>query len=709
MTRITISLLLALLVPMCAKGADTKFFRKAADRVWNTRPDLFDPHREIPDSIKEGTSAVIIGEYNYTKADYNAAAGETRSECEWFTRRLVKLLDSKAVEEFSKHEFGESAQLGLKFRKNLVESDQAFGARIHKPDGTVTDVDITKAFVIDEGKKGGKDKDASRIIDIPGLEPGDVLEYFTYQKSNAREFDPPAQRVRFLTDYPVLDVVVEGVFSPDLTVEVRGYNGVADLETGKGKSGYNTVWLRSGNLPVLTDKRFVNRIRQEPFYEFRILNNTSPYRFYPRSARGGGLYLNPPVGTIFNDIAFIVAGVDFESSSLPAKIRKVVKDFRKSNPEATQKQLLDATWAAANYVNLTDTKSGDVPDYVLALAVCDVIRKEKLAESADIAFITPVTDVPTDEIMHWNQPDFGVIAEGNIYLISSIGSYMPGELPAEYQGQMLASYPSEKSFNFKFTPPTLITTPASKAADNKISIYATVDLGDDHNAKVSNEVVCTGAGKGLSDGFITPEEWLGAQENYLGIKDTRKVILKTAETEQERNRNAEDFYSSIFAGPDFEITDVNVKSSGIVPASPDFSVTFDSDVKDIYTYAGDEIIVKAGLFAGDNKRIEGKQRERQTDIHFKSPYQDTYSIRINIPEGYEADDASIEALTRNVQTPVGIFATRAKKGDDGRSVTLDVRSRIQYPLMNISAWPHILELTDAMADFADAVIILKKK
>ncbi|MDE6341511.1 MAG: DUF3857 domain-containing protein, partial [Muribaculaceae bacterium] len=502
MTRITISLLLALLVPMCAKGADAKFFRKAADRVWSIRPDLFDPHREIPDSIKESASAVIIGEYNYTKADYNAANGETRSECEWFTRRLIKLLDSKAVEEFSKHEFGESAQLGIKFRRNLAEIDHAFGARIHKPDGTVTDVDITKAFVIDEGKKGGKDKGASRIIDIPGLEPGDVLEYFTYQKSNARELDLPAQRVKFLTDYPVLDVVVEGIFSPDLTVEFRGYNGVPELETGKGKSGNNTVWFRCGNLPVLTDKRFVNLIREEPFYEFRILNNTSPYRFYPRSARDGGLYQNPPVGTIFNDIAFCLAGADYESSTLPAKIRKIVKDFRKSHPEATPKQLLDATWAAANYVNLTDKKSGDVPDYLLALIACDVIRKEKLAESADIAFITPATDVPTDEIMHWHQPDFGVIADGNVYLISSLESYLPGELPAEYQGQMLASYPSKRNYNFTFTPPTIITTPVSKAADNKISISSVVDLGDDHNAKVSNEVVCTGAAKGLSEGFI---------------------------------------------------------------------------------------------------------------------------------------------------------------------------------------------------------------
>lgn len=223
------------LMPVITMSADMKFFRKAAEKVWNTRPDLFDPHREIPDSLKEGVSAVIIGEYNYIYADYKASDDirgvETRSESELFTRRMVKLLDSKAVEEFSKHEFGESSRLKVRFRKSLAEADHAFGARIYKPDGTMTEVDLSKAFVIDEGKKGGGKKGSSRIIDIPGLEPGDVLEYFSYQKCLVNELDLPKQRIMLSADYPVLDVVIEGIFDPRLTVEFRGYNGVPELDT----------------------------------------------------------------------------------------------------------------------------------------------------------------------------------------------------------------------------------------------------------------------------------------------------------------------------------------------------------------------------------------------------------------------------------------------------------------------------------------------
>lgn len=520
MKRIRLALIMAVVMPIMAMGADMKFFRKAADKVWNTRPDLFDPYREIPDSLKVGVSAVIIGEYNYINADYKALDDmrgvETRSESECFTRRMVKLLDSKAVEEFSKHEFGESSRIKARFRKSLAEADHAFGARIYKPDGRVTEVDLTKAFVIDEGKKGGGKKGSSRIIDIPGLEPGDVLEYFSYQKSMVSELNLPKQRVMLSSDYPVLDVVIEGIFDPKLTVEFRGYNGVPKLDTKKTDSGDNSVWLRGSNIPVLTDKRYVNKVRELPFYDFYILNNTSPYRFYPKYSRGGGLYQNPVVGTMFRDIAVGLAAANYDKSNLPGKIRRIIKDYRKTHPEASTDELLNIVWAAANYVNNAE-KDESTSDYWLALIVSDILRKEKLAETVGVAFITPTTDVPTNEILYWRQPDFGVLVDGKLFLGNSLDSFMPGELPAIYQGQLCASYTGNKDQLWDAITPTVITTPISKHGDNKISINSTVTIGDDNDANISNMLTFTGATKSISGEFITVGNWMAEMENYLDI------------------------------------------------------------------------------------------------------------------------------------------------------------------------------------------------
>ncbi len=142
--------------------------------------------------------------------------------------------------------------------------------------------------------------------------------------------------------------------------------------------------------------------------------------------------------------------------------------------------------------------------------------------------------------------------------------------------------------------------------------------------------------------------------------------------------------------------------------NPDFKLSFDAKVPEFVTTAGDELIVKVGSIAGDNHRIEGVERQRWADIDFGAATQENYNITLNIPEGYDVDEKSMEALAMQVQNPVGMFATGAKKSDDGKSVVVSVRSRIQRPQINNNGWPAVLDLTDAKASFADAVLVLKK-
>lgn len=118
-----------------AQRADMKFQKKAAEKVWKIHPDLFNPQREIPDSLREKFSAVVIGQLDFVDAEYkvyqDARGTETRSNRNYFTRRMVKLLDQKGVEDFSKHEFGEKGSLKSRFRRSIAEIKRTFGARVH--------------------------------------------------------------------------------------------------------------------------------------------------------------------------------------------------------------------------------------------------------------------------------------------------------------------------------------------------------------------------------------------------------------------------------------------------------------------------------------------------------------------------------------------------------------------------------------------------
>lgn len=714
MKRVLIFLIAIQLFPAAMRSADSRFMREAADKVWNARPELFDPKREIPDSLRESVSAVVLGCYDNLNADYmvydTPYGVETRAECITFTRKMVKLLDRTAVENFSKHEFGSSQKAGIRFRQNIAESDNAFGAKIHKPDGTVKDVDVSKAYNIDEGKKGGDDKLIKKIIDIPGLEPGDVLEYFTCTRYRTRELDLPYTRITVSDEYPVMEAVVECTFDPKLTVEFRGYNGVPDLETGKNKAGDNTAYIHLENIPMMTDTRFVNRWREIPFYDFFVLNNTSPYRYYPKYSRAGGLYQNPLAGTIFRDISLMMAASNYDKSNLPGKIRGIIKNYRKAHPEATTEELTDMAWIATNYANAV-SKDNDASDYWLALMFSDILKKEKLSESASVAFIMPANNVATGEIINWRQPDFGTLVGEKLYLSCTLRSFLPGELPGEYQGQICATYPGDRDKLWEFTMPKIMTTDVSKSNDNKILVNAVVSLGEDDNATIENEITFTGAMKDASEPFVTDSEWLAEQEDFLEIEPGKRYKDKYHDPEARSKKLKEyagELYDAFHTGESSKISNVVVVSRGITSDAPDFKLKFTSSIQAFTARAGNDIIVKIGQLAGNNSRIEGIERNRTTDINYKSAYQENYTILLNIPEGYSVDEKSLESLACNVQTPVGMFISGIKLSPDGKSLTLAVRSRIQRPLFSKAAWQSVLDLTDAASSFADARLVLKK-
>ena len=712
-TKLFYILTLALL-PFAAMANDVNFQKKAAETVWSTRPNLFDPHREIPDSLKDSYSAVIIGQYDYVYADYhtskNSFTTTTSAQRVIFTRKMVKLLDQKAVEDFSKHEFGEKREVGLTKFKRIAEVKNTFGAKIHKPDGSVQEVDLGNAFDVTEGKKDNKV--VKKKIDISGLQPGDVLEYFTYIQDSAEELDLPEVRILIADRYPVLESVVEGIFHPKLTVEFRGYNGAPEMECGVNDKGQNTAWLHLINTPAMTDRHFVNRIREVPFYDFYILNNTSVYRRYPKYKRGGGLYQNLLVGQIFRDISHMIAESDYGSTPFPGKVRKLLKNYRSQHPDASTDHLIDVAWSAANYINSTD-KDANVSDYWLAIMMCDVLKKEKLSDDAGVAFINPANGVPTSEIVSWRQPDFGMYVGDRLYTSSSLTSFLPGELPPLYQGQMCGSYPGDKKKLMETTMPAIVTTPVSKPNENRFIISSTVTLGEENDASVENDVTLTGAMKHISSMLNTYDDWIAVQEDLLGIPQDKRYRGENVEPEimnEYISTLVKGIYYDVYAGENATVSDIKISSRGITKEQPDFKMSFVSSVPEVYSSAGDELVVKIGQFTGRQDKIDGVEREQErlSNISFLAASQDNYNVTLNIPEGYCIDEESLSSLSNNIQTSVGLFISTAKKSEDGKSVTLATRYWINTPLVGPDAWPDVLKITDAHAAFNDALIVLKK-
>lgn len=151
-----------------------------------------------------------------------------------------------------------------------------------------------------------------------------------------------------------------------------------------------------------------------------------------------------------------------------------------------------------------------------------------------------------------------------------------------------------------------------------------------------------------------------------------------------------------------------VHTRGVVPSAPVFNMSLEAEMTDAVMPAGDDLIVYAGRFAGNNPRIPDAERGRQTDVYLASADQNYYDITIRIPEGYEADAESLAALKCNVRNPVGMFFADASVGEDG-AVVVHVREKNNYSFIPISAWDAVLELSDARAAFNDVAVVLKRK
>lgn len=709
-----ISCIILALASTGAEAADMKFFKKAAKYVWGVNSEMFDARREIPDSIASANSAVILMKYQNLFADYekisNIGGDKTFTRRKSFTRIMVKLMDQNGVKEFSQHEFGESerAKAG---HYTYMKADNAFGARVHKPDGTVSDVDLSQAFAVTEGKKGNEKNAIKRKIDIPGLEPGDVLEFFVYDEDEVQELDPSPITIGLVSQYPTLESVIECRFAPGITVEYRAYNGAPDFEKSTDDKGYNCLRLQRFNVPVLTDKILLRKARQLPFYKFYTLNNTSKIRFYPFTRRSGGVNGNLPIGSVYRDISATLAKSEYGAHHLPGDIRRHVKNFIKNNPEASREDILKAAWTSAVYVNRFDEKDS-ASDFWVALMFADVARKQGWADSVGVGFLNSCLDVPTEGIINWRQPDFGVFADGKFYHESSTYSFPADETPFIYQGQRGGAYTQDRENLERFRLPKIFTTATTPSGKSRMSISCDLRIDEENGAEAVYSVVLTGITKEFVTDLTDAAEWAAEIEDYLGIPQNKRykpvsydAIGRKKEIEESVKTLADEH---LYYGEDYEISDISIENRGVRPDSPVFKMTLKTKMTEMASNMGNDILVPAGRFIGRSKPITGTDLQRQTDLDLFGPLQSHTDINIAIPDGYEADQASLENLKTLVNNPLGMFYAEAVDNGDG-SVSVRVRNKINVANAPIGAWEDFLKLHEAQTTFTDAVILFRKK
>ena len=717
-----------------------KINQRGAKAAWDMASPVFNPKTPIPDSMAQSNSAVIIAHYNglsavheYTpsivkeqRADYGSNITRARE----IERVMIKLLDKDAVKRHANFEFGKKDEQWLGNIK-LAEIEEGFGVRVYKPDGTMHEVDLSQALPIADGKKGNK-KRCNRIA-IPDLEVGDVLDYFYYTEEMCDELDISVRAVAFAARYPMLNCIVECSVDPTLTLEMRANNGapvpVAHLEDGQNKFRLYTV-----NLGAVPSTKYINAARQLPFLEMRILNNNSQPRysteranmiggyaissdaflgrqvsgitFKPKSARKGGVYVLPSQ-TYYQDIAYFLRAYNYKSG-IPGRAASMTKAYRKATPDAGARQLSDYTYVAVMYLSLIDDERFSPTG--LSFMLRDAADKAKFTIPSGIGFIKSSHDIPLSMITSWRSPDYVAMIGGRPYNPGAVLSCAPGEWPLSYQAEEGGCY--RKIPEDAMTSPEMFTIPPTKPNANTRIDEMTLTLDSaTGKATLTGSISAVGGHKQiLASRFNDRHSWLNEAEDYLGIADEDRYKDTAYDPEaahEELYEAMKDELAKSTGLTPSKVDTVTITSRGVMPGAKSFACDYRATFDDITADADNETVVNIGKLFADTERISGAERNRNFDAVASFPNNYIRRLRLRLPEGHSVSQEALAALERSVSNNTGSFTVSATADND--IVSIDVSQQMRDYIIPAAQWQQFLDLTDAAAYFAGAVLIINKE
>lgn len=693
-------------------ASDKKFREKAAAEVWGLQLDFMDPKAEIPEEFSEGQSAVIIGAYYGVTGEKNSVSAtrsfNTKTTCTSIDRIMVKLLDQSAVDYYT--DFSYSGTLHAKRANGIVQRkiENAFGARIHKPDGSTQEVDLSDALAETSGKKG--DKVDSYKIAIPGLEVGDVLEYFYYTKELAEGLAPERKIFTFTKRYPVKCLKIHGEFDPELTIECRSVNGAHPLAASKDEAGKkNTVDLQVYDISAMPDEEWSLPLRQIPFIEMKVLNNTSEYGIDAIKRRAGVHFL--PAGIYYGDIRTILALIDASDSKVLRRAQGIAKNYAKQHPQASRKEIADAAWLAISYSSLIEKES--LNDMGLAICMQEILKSQGFeGDSLGIGFTCSRESYSVDDILAWDDPDFVAIANGNIYYMDLAGDFTPGEFPGSYAGEKVSAFMGDRDKMTKNTLMREMKVSDTRAAHNSLKQNLSLKIGlDGAESLLSRKAEATGAVKGMISLPQDPNKYLESVEEFLEIPEKnrhKKIDFDDVAFAKELEDFMFDEAKDQLGASPSEILSSEISSWGNLPSSPASSWQMECKISDIADDLGDNIELKVGMLLGNQKKLTAKQKTRMLDVMIPSPWQTVTTLTIEIPQGYKADAESLDAIACNATSTAGQVILQPQLLDES-TLQLQYLVRFNKSYVPVEQWPNFSMLIDAASDVSASSIILSKE
>lgn len=706
--QLAMLLLVLLALPAMAFDNDDylKYVQKVKEEVWGKDLPQFN-NRTVPARYKN-ESAVVMAFYEELTVDKGTSfnfleLGVTANNKAVHIRRyLVKINDKAALEKYStfdirSYEKSHNAGWWTDIHKSVL------GVKVIKPDGTVKEVSNDEYKNDDEGKNG-KDKRAK--LAVPDLQVGDMIDYFIYDYDKLKEENIDPMLFLFGGKYPILDYQIHCAIDKHLCTQYRTMNGAPDF-TASEKDGDIVLDARAKNLDKTFPDYAYNPIMQAPYTMLYVTADVT-LEYMPKSAKKKGLQANPPAEVMQEDAWTPWAEYKLKWT-LNKKFEKAVKEAKKLGSDEEKADYVYNFMVMKTLVfKRPYEKAFDFSNlfpYVL----------DKLKIPYSRALVTNSYNEPMDKLINYgNATRFIMLKSGKCYfpLENAISSDI---IPSIYQNRDAIS--TGKPKKFQKGPFTRFRLALSKASDNveKEEIDAAID-GTMLN--IVRQTTLTGCEKeDVIPGLTTADELSKAWGKAYGYQSfVDELFLKPNEAkaraaeraEQDKKAVAENFAEEIKAYHDkapVKINATTVNSCG--ENNKPFAYTTDYQMDGLVKKAGRNLVVSVGQLFGQQVHIEGRDRQRDTDVNYDYPSTLAITVRLDIPSDYVVSAESLRKLNNNVDNEAMSFNTKADVDNDKLIITFQkVYKQQRVPA---AGWSQLLGVLDRAYEFTSRQIVLKKK
>lgn len=737
--RILLSLCIIAITSLASHAdIDKKYFAKMADKIWSMDLPGFDINANLSDSIFQGQSAVYIARYIGIDADYDVdpdpnkkhalnISNRNATNALEIRRSMVKINDASAAEYFTEFTIDPESEFSIDThnqtiyqgpllqpaktkhsfdRYTLYSTKEAFGARIHKPDGSVSDVDLSEILTQTAGKN---DKDVKYKIAIPNLQPGDILEYFYTTEYDFDETPLPEIPISFLASYPTRMLTIDIRVDPKLNMEYGSYNGAPRIsQFAKTDNGKNLLFLQLENLLSLDEKLpYFSLARQMPLMEVYILNNEARLSYVPKMSRPGGMRLSNPA-FVMRDIGFAINDSK-PASKYVGSAHSIIKNWMKLNPEASPSDLADAAWVALRYVVATGKE--DVSELEFVRSFYELMHKLDSFTDARIGVANSRKSVDITQIAYFKDASYFIKNGDRFYMAPANPLVLGGQIPASFDGENYVVYTARPDNPNLYMSVDYGRLPQAKAIDNTVKSISTLTIDPEapDSISVNTRVTLTGSQKQLINPLLTSETFIKDMQSFLGAKPQKiSNDIDTKAEEDDARESMEDLAKGMWDTDASRVVDYTVVQSGFVPSKPESIIEVNGIVPDVINQAGNNLMVNIGKFIWRQSEIIGSQRNRDVSVIKNNPNRDERTVILTIPDGYELVEESIADLNQSVNTQAGSFNAEASFDGD-KTVKIRVLERYPRSILPPELWPEMLKVLDAAHAFNSATLLLRPK